>query len=232
MDFPIRINAYLAQKGLSTRRGADNLVSAGKVLINGKKASLGTKVNAGDKIEIRGNIQTKALVYYAYNKPAGIITTMPQKGETDIVGKTRFPTKVFPVGRLDKDSHGLIIMTNDGRITDRLLNPSKLHEKEYVVETDTDFNDAFLDKLSRGVELEDYTTKKAITRRKNSNTFYITLTEGKNRQIRKMCQVFGKTVTDLKRIRVMNIKLSSLPESSWREIKGKELAEFLKSLGL
>ncbi len=228
----IRINAYLSQNGYSTRRGADTLIAAGKVFINGKKARLGDKVTPMDKVEVRGGVQSKPLVYYAYNKPVGVVTTMPQKGEQDIVGTTRFPVKVFPVGRLDKDSRGLIIMTNDGRITDRLLNPDKPHEKEYIVEVDTPYNEAFLPKLSRGVEFEDYTTKPCKTRKKSARSFYITLTEGKKRQIRKMCQVFGKTVRDLKRTRIMNVNLGTLAEGTYRPIHGKELDAFLSSLGL
>jgi 23S rRNA pseudouridine2604 synthase len=232
IQFPIRINSYLAKQGISTRRGADNLIARGDVFINKRKATLGAIVNSGDIVEVRGLDKKDTYTYYAYNKPVGIVTTMAQKDEKDIVTTTKFPEKVFPVGRLDKDSHGLIIMTNDGRITDRLLNPEKVHEKEYVVRVDKDYNDQFLKKLSRGVEFDDYTTKPCKTKRINEDTFRITLTEGKNRQIRKMCAVFGKVVKDLKRTRIMNIEIGRIAPGGYRKLKGEELKIFLNSLGL
>ncbi len=229
----IRINAYLARAGVTTRKGADSLIESGRVFINGKKAKLGDKVSPTDHIEVSGiELDRTQYVYYAYNKPVGIVTTGAQGGEKDIVKTTKFPVKVFPVGRLDKDSHGLIIMTNDGRITDRLLNPEFPHEKEYVVRTDKDFNDAFLPKLMRGVKFDDYTTKPCKAKRIDDDVFSIILTEGKKRQIRKMCQVFGRTVRDLKRIRVMNIKLDTLAEGMYRPIEKDELKKFLSLLEL
>lgn len=231
ITYPIRINSYLAKCGITTRKEADEFISKGYVFINGKKAVLGDKVNEDDKVELKNKAQ-KQYFYFAYNKPIGIVTTGAQKGEQDILRTTRFPEKVFPVGRLDKDSHGLILMTNDGRITDRLLRPDFPHEKEYVVKTDTPYNDAFLPKLSGGIRFDDYTTKPAKTKRLTKNTFSIILTEGKKRQIRRMVALFRHTVRDLKRIRIMNINLGTLPEATYRKIEGKELKAFLSSLGL
>ncbi len=235
MEFPIRINKYLAEKGYSTRTGADELISAGKVKINGKKAVLGMKVMEKDIVIVDGTSK-KAYVYYAYNKPAGIITNAPQKGEVDIIHYTRFPHKVFPIGRLDKDSDGLIIMTNDGRITDRLLNPEKVHEKEYTVTVDKPITPEFETKMKKGVKIisqgEKYTTKPAKVKILSTKKFSIVLTEGKKRQIRRMCEALGQQVQTLTRVRIMNILLGSLKPGAYLEITDRNLSDFLKLLKL
>lgn len=228
--FPMRLNAYLAHKGITTRRGADKLIASGTVFINGKKAVLGTQVVATDKVEARGAEKQVPYVYYAYNKPTGIVTTNAQGDEKDIVQTTNFPTKVFPVGRLDKDSHGLIIMTNDGRVTRNLLSPDENHEKEYLVKTNEEYNSTFLSKLAKGVTFDSFTTKPAKTKKISPTTFSITLTEGKKRQIRRMVSTFYRHVVDLKRIRIENIRLADLKEKQFRAIEGKELEEFLKRI--
>ncbi len=222
----------MAQVGFTTRRGADELIKKGEVFVNGVMAVLGQKVSPKDTIEIRKYTPNVPYVYFAYNKPVGIVTVNPGSGEKDILSTTKFPTKVFPVGRLDKDSHGLIIMTNDGRVTSHLLSPEKEHEKEYVVQTDTEYNEFFLNKLSRGVKFETYTTKPCKTKGLGPDTFSIILTEGKNRQIRRMVSVFRHFVKDLKRIRIENIKLGTLKEGTFRVIEGKELDTFLKKIGI
>lgn len=222
----------MAQVGLTTRRGADELIKKGEVFVNGKVAVLGQKVTPNDEIEIRTYSPNVPYVYFAYNKPTGIVTVNPGSGEKDILSTTNFPTKVFPVGRLDKDSHGLIIMTNDGRVTSHLLDPDKDHEKEYVVQTDSDYNEFFLEKLSRGVKFETYTSKPCKTKYLSPDTFSIVLTEGKNRQIRRMVSVFRHFVKDLKRVRIENIKLGPLKEGKFRAIEGKELDTFLKKIGI
>jgi 23S rRNA pseudouridine2604 synthase len=214
----IRINKYLADKKISTRRGADELIKQKKVFINGKLAVLGSKVNEGDKVEVRG-VKEKAYEYFAYNKPIGIETDSPKEG-------------LFPLGRLDKASHGLMILTNDGRITDALLNPKYFHEKEYLVKTKEKLRSNFKQKMEAGVNIEGYLTKKCKVQIINDNTFRVTLTEGKKHQIRRMCANLFQEVADLKRERVMNIKLGSLGKGAMREIKGEELVTFLKSLGL
>lgn len=230
--YPMRINKYLAHKGLATRTGVDELIKAQKVLINGKTAVLGDKVLETDRVEVRGVHSKKKNIYLAYNKPKGIVSTNPQKDEKGILQSAKFPAGVFPVGRIDKESHGLMIMTNDGRITDRLLNPIYDHEKEYVVEVDRRFTPGFVKNMQDGVLLGDGKTKPAVVKKIDDTTFSITLTEGKNRQIRRMTEKLGYTVRDLQRIRVQNIELQKTPLNSSREINGEELEVFLKSIGL
>lgn len=233
-EYPMRINKYLAMQKVSTRRGADELVENKKVFINGKLAVLGSKVSEGDNVEIKG-AQPKKYIYLAYNKPVDIITHSPQGNEKDIkenIKNANIPKDVFPIGRLDKNSHGLIILTNDGRLTDQLLNPKYSHEKEYVVKTSNKLRSSFKEKMERGVNIEGYITKKCKIKILNENTFKIILTEGKKHQIRRMCSALFQEISDLKRIRVMNILLGTLKPNNFREIKGPELEEFLSSLGL
>ena len=230
--YPMRINKYLAHKGLATRTGVDELIKSSKILINGRVAKLGDKVIETDKVEVRGVHTKKKYIYLAYNKPRGVVTANPQGDEEDILKNISLPVKVFPVGRLDKESHGLIILTNDGRITDRLLNPIYDHEKEYIVEVDRRFSPGFLRNMQDGVDIGDGKTKPAVLKKLGETTFRIVLTEGKNRQIRRMTEKLGYTVRDLERVRVQNIELKKLPVNSHREITGEELTEFLKSINL
>ena len=230
--YPMRINKYLAHKGLATRTGVDELIKSSKILINGRVARLGDKVLETDKVEVRGTHTKKKYVYLAYNKPQGVVTANPQGDEKDILKNISLPVKVFPVGRLDKESHGLIILTNDGRITDRLLNPIYDHEKEYVIEVDRKFTPGFLRNMQDGVDIGDGKTKPAVVKKLGETVFSIVLTEGKNRQIRRMTEKLGYTVRDLERVRVQNIELKKLPVNSHREIMGEELEGFLKSIGL
>lgn len=230
----MRINKYLAWKNVSTRRGADEIVKAGHVRINGRLAILGDKVEENDKVTVLENTRKKKrLVYYAFNKPKGIATHSPQKGEPGIKEAFKFPEQVFPLGRLDKDSHGLLILTNDGRITDRLLSPEYYHEKEYVVRVAQDVSPDFIAKMSKGVRLEDgYITRACSVKKINKFSFSIILTEGKKHQIRRMCEKLGRTVTDLRRERVINIKLGNLKPGSFRNIEGKELESFFKAIDM
>jgi 23S rRNA pseudouridine2604 synthase len=213
----MRINKYLAFKKIATRRGADELVVAKKVYINGKLAVLGSQVNENDKIEVKG-APIKKYKYFAYNKPIEVETNSPR-------------AELFPLGRLDKNSHGLLILTNDGRITDQLLNPKYFHEKEYVVRTSNKLRSSFQKKMETGVNIEGYQTKPCKVKILNENTFRIILTEGKKHQIRRMCSALFQEVADLKRERIMNIKLGNLKPGGVREIKGKELSVFLDSMG-
>jgi 23S rRNA pseudouridine2604 synthase len=229
--YPIRINKYLAQKNYSTRLGGDELIKKGFVFINGRKAVLGDKVDEGDEVTVKEKGIKKYYVYYAYNKDVNI-STNPDTSSKDILQVTRFPVRVFPVGRLDKDSHGLIVMTNDGRVTDRLLSPLYSHEKEYIVKVEPNFTDKFIELMSNGVHFDKFVSKKCKIWRATKDTFHIVLTEGKKRQIRRMCEALHHNVTDLKRIRIMNIELGNIPLSGFREIKGEELETFLKSLNL
>lgn len=227
--FPMRINKYLAHKNLCTRREADSLIKAGKVLINGRTAVLGDKVLESDNVKVL--FRTKKYRYFAYNKPRGVITHSPAEDEKDI--RQSIPLSgVFPIGRLDKDSEGLIILTDDGRITDKLLNPDYDHEKEYAVTTRENLPENFKHRMEKGVNIEGYMTKPCVIKILGARKFSIALTEGKKHQIRRMCAALDLTVDELKRTRVMNVQLSGLESGKLREIKGGELSVFLKSLGL
>lgn len=239
----IRINKYLALKQYASRRGADVLIQDKRVTINGKVAVLGDMVGPDDVVEVKKSILDKEPVYVAYNKPIGVLTHSAGPDEIDIEKSTApllkgslHKTKLFPIGRLDKDSHGLIILTNDGRITQKLLDPEEKHEKEYVVETANRLPNNFAEMMSRGVQISDegvpYKTKPCVVRIINERKFNIILTEGKKRQIRRMCEACGTEVRDLMRVRIMNIKIGYLSDNNIRRIKGEELETFLKDLGV
>lgn len=233
----VRINKYLADHGYASRREADVLVEQGKVLINGKKAVLGDKVSETDEVRVEGVEQGKK-VYYAYYKPTGIVTVNAQEGEQEILDVTEFPEKVYPVGRLDKESEGLIIFTNDGRVVDALLNPDSQHEKEYSVHVNKDITHIFLRKMQDGIDIgvvgktRHYKTKPALVRKTGKKTFDIVITEGKNRQIRRMCGALGYKVTSLKRFRITTVELGSLKAKQFKVLKGVELQKFLNSISL
>jgi 23S rRNA pseudouridine2604 synthase len=231
-EYPMRINKYLAREGVATRRGADELIARGKVLVNGKVAVLGEKVNKNDVVELRDKSSSKRFLYYAYNKPVGVITHSPQLGEKDIKKSAGLPKDVFPIGRLDKDSSGLIILTNDGRVTDRLLNPEYEHEKEYRVRTADPLRESFKKFMESGVDIEGYLTKPCVVRKTGPKSFNITLTEGKKHQIRRMVSAMHNTVVELERTRILNIRLDNLATGTWRTIEGDELKTFLAQIGM
>lgn len=224
----IRINKYLADHGYASRRESDVLIKKGLVFINGKRATLGDQVTKGDTVELRGTSEEKK-VYYAFYKPAGLTTVNATPGEKDIVQSVQFPEAVYPVGRLDKDSEGLIIMTNDGRVAKKLLQPEQETEKEYSVTVDKDITHDFLKRLQAGVDIgavgekKRYVTKPALVRRTSKKTFDIVLTEGKNRQIRRMCAAFGYTVVRLARFRIGNLTLGTLKPGSFTKLDEEEL---------
>lgn len=229
----MRINKYLADQKIASRREADVLIDAKKVLINGKKAVLGQLVYEGDKVEIAG--ETKKYVYLAYYKGRGVITHSPAEGEIDIATRLKKDyslTNVSPVGRLDKDSEGLIILTNDGRIIGPLLDPVANHEKEYEVTVDKAVTGMFTKLMALGVDIEGYRTKPAAiaASTRNQKRFNLTLTEGKKHQIRRMCAALGYQIQSLKRVRIMNIELGTLKPNQYRKIAGAELKELLKEL--
>lgn len=231
MSETMRINKYLAEEKISSRREADALISAGRVKINGRLAKLGDQVKEGDKVEVTG--KPKAMVYLAFNKPKHIITHSKQGEEKEIADIIKSKEKVFPVGRLDKSSYGLILLTNDGRLTDALLNPAHDHEKEYLVSVDKHITPGFLRNLEQGVTLEDgYKTKPCKTFSKGENRFAIILTEGKKHQIRRMCVALGYSVRDLQRTRIMNVRLGTLKPGQSRPLERQELNKLLKGVGL
>jgi 23S rRNA pseudouridine2604 synthase len=232
--FPVRLNRYLAHKGLATRRGADELIEKGLVKVSGILATLGTKVVEIDKVEVSETVLVKDALryrYVAYHKPRGVSTDTQAEGQSI---KMELPALrgLFPLGRLDKDSHGLIILTNDGRLTDRLLHPDHAHEKEYYVRVDKRVTDTFIRHVERGILIETYKTKPAKARRAGETIFYITLTEGKKHQIRRMCAAEGLQVLELTRVRIMNIKLGDLKEGAYRDLTSAELLELKKKIGL
>jgi 23S rRNA pseudouridine2604 synthase len=193
-------------------------------------AKLGDQVSEDDKVVVDNK---KDYFYYAFNKPAGVVTHSPQRGEKGILDIVKFPERVFPIGRLDKDSWGLIIFTNDGRVTEKILSPDFKHEKEYEVIVNRPIDQEFVKRMAAGVILDDgYKTKKCQIERKGKQSFSIILTEGKKRQIRRMCAALGYQVTDLCRVRVINIELGNLKSQRYRRIVGKELVEFRKLLGV
>ncbi|XKT74251.1 MAG: pseudouridine synthase [Patescibacteria group bacterium UBA2163] len=233
----MRINKYLALQQYASRREADTLVEQGKVFINGRKAVLGDQVEPDDVVDVRG-AQSKKRVYYLYHKPRGVVTINAQEGEKEISDITSFPESVYPVGRLDKESEGLLLFTNDGRVADALLRPENHHEKEYAVEVHKPITHAFLTRMQHGVDIgavgktKHYITKPALVRCIKPHSFEIVLTEGKNRQIRRACAALGYEVKKLKRFRIQNLELGKLRKGEFRELNGDELVQFLTQLGL
>lgn len=227
----MRINKYLAHAGIASRREADVLVEKRQILINGKKAVTGQQVHEGDKVEVKG--ATKDKQYLAYYKGRGTITHSPTEKEVDIVMRLERDfgiTNMAPVGRLDKASEGLIIITSDGRITGPLLSPESGIEKEYQVEVDKKISTLFVHLMQNGVDIEGYQTKPTVVvpSTKNETKFNVTLTEGKKHQIRRMCAALGYQVKNLKRVRIANIELRNIKPNQYRKIVGAELTEFLQ----
>jgi len=226
--YPMRINKYLAHQKLTTRREADTLIAKGLVLVNKKRAVLGQMVDQKDKVEIKGQ-KNKHYIYLAYFKPRGILTDQSNSEDKTILDT--LPQKnIFPIGRLDKDSEGLIILTNDGRITDPLLNPDKTHDKEYLVTTNEKTKPSLKTKLEKGVDIEGYLTRPCQVKIVDENNFKLIITEGKKHQIRRMAGALGYTIKRLKRVRILNIKIKDLKPGEYRKIEGPELDKFLSSL--
>ncbi len=214
----MRINKYLADQNICSRREADRLIEEGKITINGRPAQLGDQVSETDIVEV-GDIEKKYR-YYAYYKPRGIITHSPQGEEISIQELTGLPKDVFPVGRLDKDSYGLIILTNDGRVTKHLLEPKRELEKEYLVQINKPVSQRLIQNLINGVVLDDgYKTKECSVKKADTNALRIILTEGKNRQIRRMLDALGYKVTELMRVRVGAVEIEDLAPGEFRKIK-------------
>lgn len=222
-----RINKYLSEAGYCSRRKADKLIDEGRVTINGQVPEMGTKVQSGDSVEVDGkpvSNENTDFVYLALNKPIGIVCTTDTRVEKDnIVEFVNYPERIFPIGRLDKPSEGLILMTNDGDIVNKILRARNNHEKEYVVTVDKKITQDFIDKMSNGVPILDTVTRKCRVEQLNKNTFKIVLTQGLNRQIRRMCEYLGYDVVKLKRTRIMNITLDT-PIGEWRYLTDDELS--------
>ncbi|MFC7444627.1 Ribosomal large subunit pseudouridine synthase F [Mesoflavibacter sp. HG96] len=223
-----RLNKYLSEAGYCSRREADKLIDAGRVTINGIVPEMGTKVGEKDVVAVDGEIvknNKNQFVYLAFNKPVGIVCTTDTRVEKDnIIDFINYPKRIFPIGRLDKPSEGLIFLTDDGDIVNKILRASNNHEKEYVVTVDKPISQTFINRMSNGIYLEELgkTTKKCKVKKLDSHTFNIILTQGLNRQIRRMCTYLGYEVQTLKRVRIMNIKLD-VPVGSYREFTKEEI---------
>ncbi|QQR78646.1 MAG: rRNA pseudouridine synthase [Candidatus Moraniibacteriota bacterium] len=228
---PVRINRYLALRGLTTRKAADGLIAAGRVFVNGQLATLGMRVNAEDQIEVRGEARSKPYRYIVYYKPRGIITHSPVKREKSIADI--YPEKgVFPIGRLDKASEGLMLLTDDGRVTERLLHPRFVHEKEYEVTLQETVASGIEEKLVRGIESEGERLQAKRVKVLNRSELSIVLTEGKKHQIRRMLSALHLTVKALKRVRIMDLRIGSLIPGEGRQLTRPEAAAFLAALGI
>ena len=229
-----RINKYLSEVGYCSRRRADRLIEEGKVTINGKVPEIGTKVDDSDLVEVEGKRIEKSTkqkkIYLAFNKPVGIVCTTNREVEPDnIIDFIKYPKRIFPIGRLDKWSEGLIFLTNDGDIVNKILRARNNHEKEYIVSVNRPINKEFIQSMSNGIEILETITKNCFVKQMGAKKFKIILTEGLNRQIRRMCESLGYRVQSLKRVRIMNIKLD-LPVGKYREFTKKELFELDKLL--
>lgn len=228
----MRINKYLSESGITSRRGADKMINDGRVLINGRLAELGSQVEQGDSVVVDGQpvLLNKGYVYLKLNKPRGITSTTERHIKGNIVDFVGHQERIFHIGRLDKDSEGLILLTNDGDIVNEILRAENKHEKEYIVTVDRKMTDEFLKHMSEGVAILDTVTLPAAVTKINDYTFNIVLTQGLNRQIRRMCEALGYNVRKLKRVRVMNILVDGLKTGEWQDLNNEERDELFKQL--
>jgi len=227
----MRLNKYISETGICSRREADSWIEQGRVSINGQRAELGTQVNEGDEVRVNGRLvgAKKKQVYIALNKPVGITCTTERHIAGNIVDFVNHPDRIFPIGRLDKDSEGLILLTNNGDIVNEILRVENRHEKEYIVTVDKPVTTDFLEGMSKGVRLPELetTTKPCRTSRVGERVFRIVLTQGLNRQIRRMCEVFGYEVRRLQRVRIIKLQLGKLKVGEWRNLTAEELRGLL-----
>lgn len=230
----VRINKYFSEIGYCSRRAADKFIEKKQVTINGKVAEMGSKVGSGDEVRLNGELLSKPKapkwVYLAFNKPRGIVCTTDTKREkNNIIDYINYPERIFPIGRLDKDSQGLILLTNDGNIVNKILRAGNHHEKEYMVTVKQPITKSFIKKMGNGVPILDTVTKKCKVEQLDKFRFRITLVQGLNRQIRRMCEQLGYTVVQLERYRIMNLNLD-VPIGKWRHLKPKEIQAIKKQL--
>ncbi len=220
-----RLNKYISSSGICSRREADRFIENGNVTINGKRASVGMRVLPGQKVRVNGNLIVNDIepVYIMLNKPVGVLSTTDSADKDNIVDFVGHPQRIFPIGRLDKDSQGLILLTNDGDIINKILRAGNNHKKEYVVTVNNPVTDDFLTRMSQGVPILDRVTRKCQLKKLSTNSFEIILTQGLNRQIRRMCEYFDYEVTRLERTKIMNVKLGNLKQGDWRDLTENEL---------
>lgn len=228
-----RLNKFIADSGYCSRREADRLIGEGRVRIDGRVGVLGDRVQPGSVVLVDGHALTGdgEKVYIALNKPVGIVCTADPREPMNVVDYLDYPIRIFPVGRLDKDSEGLLLMTSDGEIVNRLLRAAGGHEKEYEVTVDRPVTREFLESMMKGVPILDTVTLPCRVRRTGERSFNIIIVQGLNRQIRRMCEYFGYNVTSLRRIRIMNIRLGSMKPGQWRELTEEEFTTLIQQLG-
>ncbi|MBD5466036.1 MAG: pseudouridine synthase [Lachnospiraceae bacterium] len=233
----VRINKYIAEAGICSRREADKLIEQGRVALNGKTASMGDKAGSQDQVTVCGKPigRKNEKVVLAFYKPVGITCTEKDKfADKTILEYVKYPIRVTYAGRLDKDSEGLILLTNDGELIQKLMKGSAGHEKEYVVKAKRELTDSFLEEMGKGVYLKelDQTTRPCKIEKMGKYTFRIILTQGLNRQIRRMCRELGNEAVSIKRVRIMNIQLGKLPYGKWRQVSGDELKKLYEGVGM
>ncbi|MFB7157570.1 23S rRNA pseudouridine(2604) synthase RluF [Lysinibacillus sp. NPDC056232] len=228
----MRINKYLSETGIVSRRGADKWIAEGKVTINGELATVGSQVETGDMVCVDGKEVKKEeqLVYIVLNKPVGITSTTERHIKGNVVDFVNHPLRIFHIGRLDKESEGLLLLTNDGDIVNKILRAENHHEKEYIVQVDKPITEQFIKKMGAGVDILDTTTLPCYVEKISDKVFKVVLEQGLNRQIRRMCSALGYSVKRLQRIRIMNIKLGNLKVGQWRDLTDKERTELFKLL--
>lgn len=233
MAHTIRINKFFTEQGICSRREADRLVESGAITINGRVAKLGDQVEPSDVIAREGQVLPwgKASLYIKYHKPVGVTTTSESHVARNIIAEIGHPERIFPIGRLDKDSSGLILLTNDGDIVNEILRTEFGHEREYLVRVDRPFDQTFLDHMAEGVVILGSRTKPCRMRRVGPDRFHIVLTEGRNRQIRRMCHALGYRVILLHRTRIMHITVNGLGVGEWKELTNQERAQLLNAVG-
>jgi len=227
-----RLNKAISETGYCSRRGADKLIEEGKVKVNGERPELGTKVTSKDIISVNGTVITKEVenIYLAFNKPTGITCTTERHIKGNIIDYINYPERIFPIGRLDKPSEGLIFMTNDGDIVNKILRSKNSHEKEYIVSVNRKITDDFIQRMGNGIPILDTITDKCKVSKINDTSFNIVLKQGLNRQIRRMCDYLGHEVKTLKRVRIMNISLKNLKVGEYRSFTSQELTEIQNSI--
>lgn len=230
----IRLNKFISESGICSRREADKYIEQGHVMVNGKRAGIGDMVSSRDKVMVNGRLiearKDDEFVFLAFNKPTGIVTTTEHGVKDSIIDYIGYHERIFPIGRLDKDSQGLIFLTNNGDIVNKILRAGNKHEKEYVVTVNKPITDEFVERMSNGVPILGEVTKKCIVSKEAVFTFRITLIQGLNRQIRRMCEYFGYEVIKLERVRIMNITLKGLPLGEWRMLDEQEMKELMMAI--
>lgn len=221
----IRLNKFLSDAGVCSRREADRLIEAGRIMVNDKLPVMGQKVTSKDIVKVDNKIVSREeeQIVIAFNKPVGVECTTDKENPDNIVDFIGYEKRIYPIGRLDKNSQGLILLTNDGSIVNNILKASNYHEKEYIVTVDKPVTEDFVEKMSKGVKILDQVTRPCIVKRNGKHTFNIVLTQGLNRQIRRMCQTLGYNVQKLKRIRIMDIELGNLPIGQYRNLTDNEI---------